>query len=209
MTIEAHKSDNRRYALTLLGAFFIALAWSAIHPHDYFTWMLEVMPAIIGAGVLISTYQKFRLTRLAYLLICVHMIILMIGGHYTYAEVPLLNWFRDAFGFSRNHYDRLGHFAQGFVPAIIVREILLRTSPLKQGKWLFFIVTSICLAISASYELIEWFVAVTTGTAADSFLGTQGDVWDSQWDMFFALCGAIISQVLLKGLHDRELEEII
>lgn len=183
----------------------VIFVWSAVGPHDYFIWMLEVAPVVIGAIVLASTYQKFRLTRLAYVLICLHMIILMVGAHYTYAEVPLFSWIRDVFGLGRNHYDRLGHFAQGFVPAIIAREVLLRKSPLKQGKWLFFIVTSICLAISASYELIEWFVAVLTGTAADSFLGSQGDVWDSQWDMFLALCGATIAQVSLKRLHDREL----
>lgn len=183
----------------------VIFVWSAVGPHDYFTWMLEVAPAVIGAIVLASTYQKCRLTRLAYVLICLHMIILMVGAHYTYAEVPLFSWIRDVFGLGRNHYDRLGHFVQGFVPAIIAREVLLRKSPLKQGKWLFFIVTSICLAISASYELIEWFVAVLTGTAADSFLGSQGDVWDSQWDMFIALCGATIAQVSLKRLHDREL----
>lgn len=192
----------------LLCMVLLILGWSGIHPHDRFTWLLEVFPAILGMIVLVSTYNRFRFTTLCYLLIAIEMIILMVGGHYTYAKVPLFDWIRDVFGFSRNHYDRVGHFAQGFVPAIITREILLRKSPLNRGGWLFFIVVSICLAISAFYELIEWWVAMATGTAADAFLGTQGDVWDTQWDMSLALYGAIISLLILSKLHDRFLSKL-
>lgn len=186
--------------LLLVSAVFI---WSGINPHDRFTWLLEVLPAILGFILLALTYNRFRFTTFCYLFIALHMIVLMVGGHYTYAQVPLFNWIRDAFDLSRNHYDRVGHFAQGFVPALIAREILLRASPLQRGKLLFLIVVCICLAISAFYEFIEWWVSIATGTAAEAFLGTQGDVWDTQWDMFLAFCGAIVSQLLLSKTHDR------
>lgn len=199
--------EHRRESL-LLAAILPIFIWSAIRPHDYFTWILEVAPAIAGAILLVSTYSRFRFTILAYGLIWVHAVILMIGGHYTYAEVPLFNRLQDVLDLSRNMYDRLGHFAQGFVPAIIAREILLRRSPLRRGKWLFFIVVSICLAISATYELIEWGVAEATGTAAEAFLGTQGDVWDTQWDMALAFCGSVTSLLLLSRVHDRLLDRI-
>ena len=192
----------------LLSIFLVALLWSVINPKDLFTWFLEVLPALIGLAVILITYNRFRLTNLVYVLILVHAIILVIGGHYTYAEMPLFNWLRDTFHLARNHYDRLGHFVQGFVPAIISREILLRKSPLKRGKLLSFLIISICLAISASYELIEWGVAAATGSAADAFLGTQGDVWDTQWDMLFALCGSIISLLTLQKFHDSVLKQI-
>lgn len=198
-------SWSSRSHFLLLVAFLAVLAWSGIHPHDRFTWVLEVVPAVVGACVLVAIYSRFRFTTLVYVLICFHAIILCIGGHYTYAEMPLFNWLRDALELSRNHYDRLGHFVQGFVPAMIAREILLRTSPLKQGKWLAFLVVCVCLALSAFYELIEWRVAAATGTAAEAFLGTQGDVWDSQWDMSLAMAGAIIALMLLSRLHDRAL----
>ncbi|HXU40640.1 MAG TPA: DUF2238 domain-containing protein [Blastocatellia bacterium] len=188
--------------LFLVVAVFI---WSAIRPHDYFTWILEVFPAIIGVSVLAATYRNFKFTTVVYVLIGAHAIILMIGGHYTYAEVPLFNWIRDEFALSRNHYDRVGHFAQGFVPALIAREVLLRKSPLRRGRWLFFIVVSICLAFSALYELFEWGVSAATGSAGDAFLGTQGDVFDTQKDMAMALVGAITSLLLLSRLHDRQL----
>lgn len=181
------------------------LIWSAIHPHDYFTWILEVFPAIIGAAILAATYRRFRFTTLVYTLIALHMIILMVGGHYTYAEVPIGNWLRDHFQFSRNHYDRLGHFAQGFVPAMIAREVLLRLNVVKRGRWLFVLVVSMCLAVSALYELLEWTASVLTGSAGDAFLGTQGDVFDTQKDMALALVGAITSLLLLSRLHDRQL----
>ncbi|TGE38677.1 DUF2238 domain-containing protein [Desulfosporosinus fructosivorans] len=187
--------------------FLVTLLWSVINPKDLFTWFLEVLPALIGLAVILITYNRFRLTNLVYVLILGHAIILVIGGHYTYAEMPFFNWLRDTFQLDRNYYDRLGHFVQGFVPAIICREILLYKSPIKSGKLLSFLVISICLAISASYELIEWGVAVTTGSAADAFLGTQGDVWDTQWDMFLALCGAVISLLTLQRFHDSVLKQ--
>jgi putative membrane protein len=198
----------RREPLVLLGAGLALLAWSGLRPHDYFTWLLEVAPILIGVPVLIATRRRFPLTSLAYRLIFVHALILMAGGHYTYAEVPLGYWVKDALGLARNHYDRLGHFAQGFVPAILAREILLRKTPLGRGGWLFFLVTCVCLAISACYELVEWWTALATGEAATAFLGTQGDPWDSQWDMFTALVGALAAQLTLARVHDRELSAL-
>lgn len=201
-------SSNLKIVGFLLGSFLFVFAWSAIHPHDYFTWLLEIFPAVVGIAVLLATYRHFRFTTLVYVLVWFHAIILVIGGHYTYAEMPLFNWVRDTFSLSRNYYDRVGHFAQGFAPSIISREILLRKSLLKQGKWLFFIVVCICLALSAFYEFTECWVALATGTAATDFLGTQGDIWDTQWDMFLAMCGAIISQLILSKTHDKALERL-
>jgi putative membrane protein len=198
----------RREPLVLLAAGGVALALSAIRPHDYFTWFLEVAPILIAVPVLAATYGRFPLTPLAYRLIFVHALILMVGGHYTYAEVPLGFWVQRALGLARNHYDRLGHFAQGFVPAMIAREILLRRSPLRPGKWLFFLVTCVCLAISACYEFVEWWTAVTTGDSATAFLGTQGDPWDTQWDMFLALVGSLTAQLTLARVQDRQLERL-
>ncbi len=185
--------------------FLSVLAWSAIRPHDYFTWFLEVAPALVGLIIIVITRKSFELTPLAYWLILVHAIILMIGGHYTYAEVPFFNWLRDAGAMDRNNYDKVGHFAQGFIPAIITREILLRRSALTPGKMLSFLVVCVCLAISAFYELIEWWVAAATGTAAEAFLGTQGYIWDTQSDMAFALAGALVALVTLSRLHHRQL----
>ncbi len=189
----------------LLSVLALTFIWSAIHPYDYFTWFLEVFPVIIALPILVCTYKKFPFTNLSYLLVLLHAIILMVGGHYTYAEVPVFNWLRDTFDLSRNYYDRVGHFAQGFVPAMIAREILIRNNVIKTGAWLFFIVCCISLAISACYEFIEWWVAVASGESADAFLGTQGDVWDTQWDMFLALIGAILAQILLRNRHNRQL----
>jgi putative membrane protein len=166
---------------------------------------MEVAPIFIGGPLLIASYRSFPLTPLLYRLLFLHALILMVGGHYTYAEVPLGFWMKETFGFARNHYDRIGHFAQGFVPAILTREILLRRSPLVPGRWLFFLTTSVCLAFSACYELIEWWSAVIGGSAADAFLGTQGDVWDTQWDMLFCLIGAITALATLGSYHDRML----
>src|SRR5256885_11172126 len=180
--------------------FLVGLAifvWSGIAPHDRTTWVLEVFPIVIAVPILFATRHRFPLTPLAYRLIFLHATILMVGGHYTYARVPLGLWVQNLFGLARNHYDRLGHLAQGFVPAIITREILLRTSPLRTGKWLFVITTAICLSVSACYEFVEWWSALLGGSAATDFLGTQGDVWDTQWDMFMALIGAILAQVTL------------
>src|SRR6266498_5299302 len=181
----------------LLVLFFAVLVWSAVRPHDYFTWSMEGFPAIVGIVLIAATHRRFPLTPLLLVLLTLHAIILMVGGHYTYAEVPLGFWMKDAFHLPRNDYDRLGHFAQGFVPAIIAREILLRRTPLRRGGWLFFLVACVCLAISACYELVEWWTAVATGEAATAFLGTQGDPWDTQWDMFTALVGALTAQLTL------------
>lgn len=192
----------------LLAIVVVFFAWSAISPHDRFTWWLEVFPVVAAAAILVPTWRRYRLTTLVYILIAIHAVILMVGGHYTYAEVPFGFWMRDTFGFERNHYDRIGHFAQGFVPAMIAREILLRSSPLKRGGWLFYIVVSICLAISAAYELIEWTAAEMTGEAAEAFLGTQGDPWDTQKDMALATIGAVTALLTLGRLHDRQLERL-
>ncbi len=193
--------DPRLWLLLTLAV----LAWSGHEPHDTFIWLLEVAPVLIALPLLLLTGRRFPLTSLAYGLLALHGVILMIGGHYTYAEMPVFNWLRDYFDLARNHYDRVGHVAQGFIPAIVTREILLRNSPLKVGKWLFFLTTCVCLAISAFYEMIEWWVAVASGDEAVAFLATQGDVWDTQWDMFLALCGALSSQLLLRRWHDRQL----
>jgi putative membrane protein len=199
-------NQSKRWHLALLVSFLAILVWSVIHPHDLFTWFLETFPAMLGAVILAATYKKFRFTTLVYMLIWMHGIILLVGGHYTYAEVPLFNWIRDTFHLSRNHYDRVGHFAQGFVPAMIAREFLLRKTPLKPGKLVAFIVLSICLAISAAYELIEFGVSMATGSAGDAFLGTQGDIWDTQKDMLMALIGATTALLTLSHLHDRMLK---
>lgn len=198
------KTFLRGLLLLLIAGF----AWSAWQPLDRFTWWLEVAPVLIGLPILWATYARFPLSRLAYLLLLVHAVILMVGGHFTYAEMPLFNWLRDEYGLARNYYDRLGHLAQGFIPAIIAREILMRCSPLKPGKWLFFLVASVCLAISACYEFLEWWVALASGSDAVAFLATQGDVWDTQWDMFLALLGAVSAQWLLAKAHDRSMTRI-
>jgi putative membrane protein len=197
--------EPTRLLAFLGGTFLIALAWSAIGPKDRTVWWLEVLPALIGAVVLLATYWRFRLTPVLYVLIWVHALVLLVGGHYTYAEVPLFDTIREALDLGRNHYDRVGHFVQGFVPAMIAREILLRVTPLRPGAMLFFLCTCIALAFSAFYEMIEWWVAVASDTAAEAFLGTQGDVWDTQWDMFLALCGAVTSQLTLGWLQDGQL----
>ena len=193
-------------ALLAIGA--VLLAVSAVHPHDYTTWVLEVAPIFIAVPVLLSTARRFPLTPLAYRLIFVHALVLMLGGHYTYAEVPAGFWIKRALGLARNPYDRLGHFAQGFVPAIVVREVLIRRSPLEPGKWLTFLVLCVCLAISALYELVEWWAALIGGEGADAFLGTQGDQWDTQWDMFVALLGAATALLVFSRLHDRQIARL-
>ena len=195
------------YPKTLLGSILIILMWSVINPHDLFTWFLEVLPVLIGIIVLVYIYPRFRFSNFVYTLLWLHAIILIVGGHYTYAEMPLFNWLRDSFDLGRNYYDRAGHFAQGFIPAMVTREVLLRQTPLKHGEWLNFIIVSICLALSAAYELFEFAAAKLLGATADSFLGSQGDVWDAQWDMTFALIGAILALLLLSKLHDRALYE--
>lgn len=192
-----------------LGVYFAVLVWSVIAPKDLFTWALEVAPAIIGLIALALTYRRFPLTPLAYGLILLHCIILMVGGHYTYAEVPLFDWISELFGGARNNYDKVGHFAQGFIPAIIAREILIRKQVINGRRWLNFLVICFCLAFSAFYELIEWWAALLSGDSATAFLGTQGYQWDTQSDMAYALVGSIISLLALSNLHDRQLQRYI
>jgi putative membrane protein len=204
----ANSELDHREPLGLAVIAVLGLVWSGIGPHDRITWWLEVAPVCIGLAVCTLTYSRYRLSPLLYRLLFVHALILMLGGHYTYAEVPAGFWVQDALDLSRNHYDRLGHLAQGFIPAILAREILIRSSPLRPGRWLFFLVTCFCLAFSAFYEMIEWWAALIGGDSAESFLGTQGDVWDTQWDMFLALLGAAISQLLLARVHDRSLARV-
>jgi putative membrane protein len=182
-----------------------ALAISAVGPHDYPTWLMETAPVLIAVPILVATRRSFPLTPLLYRLLALHALVLIVGGHWTYAEVPAGHWIREALDLSRNPYDRLGHFAQGFVPAILAREILIRRSPLRGSRWLPFLVFCVCLAFSAFYELVEWWAALALGQGADAFLGTQGDPWDTQWDMALCGTGAILALALLSRRHDREL----
>ena len=193
---------------SLLVLTLAVLIWSGIGPHDRPTWVLEVAPVVIALPILFFTRTPFPLTALSYRLLCLHGIVLMVGGHHTYSQVPIGFWVQDVLELSRNHYDRAGHFFQGFVPAIVAREILIRRSPLQRGKWLFFLVTCVCLAISATYEFLEWWTALIVGGAAEQFLATQGDIWDTQWDMFIAVIGAVTAQLLLARLHDRQLSDL-
>ena len=195
--------------LLWLAAYGGALVWSAIQPQDYFTWFLEALPALIVFVILAATYTRFRLTTLAYALILMHCLILFLGAHYTYAEVETFKFVRDFFGWQRNNYDKLGHFAQGFVPAIVAREVLMRHGVVNGRAWLNLFVISICLAFSALYELFEWGVAAATGDSAESFLGTQGYMWDTQSDMAMALLGACLALLFLAKLHDRQLRLLL
>jgi putative membrane protein len=197
-----------RSHLALLATVVAVILWSGCRPHDRFTWWLEVTPGMVGLAILLATYRRFRFTTLCYTLIALHICVLCVGGHYTYARVPLFDWLRPVFAWQRNNYDRLGHLMQGFVPAMIAREVLLRLDVLNRKKWLPFLVVSICLAISALYELIEWWTALISGGAANDFLGSQGDVWDTQSDMCLALIGAISALVLLSAIHDRALRNL-
>ncbi|HEY9396014.1 MAG TPA: DUF2238 domain-containing protein [Burkholderiales bacterium] len=200
--------NEARHAMVLLILGCAALALSSIAPRNRLTWFMEVLPVFIAGPLLMLTWQRFRLTLLSYQLIFIHAIILIVGAHYTYALVPAGEWVQHVLNLDRNPYDRLGHFAQGFVPAILAREILLRLTPLRRGRMLFFLVCCICLAISAFYELLEWGAALAMGEKADAFLGTQGDVWDTQWDMFVALVGAVLAQALLARRHDRQISRL-
>ena len=191
-----------------LGIYFSVLIWSAIAPKDGFTWFLEVFPALIGLAILAATRRRFPLTPLAYWLTLVHMLILMVGGHYTYAEVPLFDWLREAFHWQRNNYDKVGHFAQGFVPALLAREVVLRLAVINGRAWLNFFVLCFVLALSALYELLEWAVAEASGDSAVAFLATQGDVWDTQSDMAMALLGAVVCLLFLSRIHDRQISAL-
>lgn len=188
--------------------FFTVLLWSAVAPKDYFTWFLEVAPALIGGIFLLATYKTFKLTPILYFFILLHCIVLMVGGHYTYAEVPLFDTIKDIFGSERNNYDKVGHFFQGFVPALLAREILIRKQIVNGNKWLTYIILAIILSFSAFYELVEWWVALASGEGAEAFLGTQGYVWDTQSDMGFALLGGIMSLFILSKIHDKQLKNL-
>jgi putative membrane protein len=203
--VSASPAGSRAEAIALASICGAALVASGIGAADRDTWLLEVVPVMVALPLLAFTYTRFRFCRIVYWLMFLHALILMLGGHYTYAKVPLGFWLQDWLALARNPYDRIGHFAQGFVPAMIAREVLLRQTPLKAGKMLFFLVTCVCLAISAFYELIEWWTAVALGASADAFLATQGDAWDTQWDMATALAGAIVAQALFGRFQDRAL----
>ncbi len=196
---------TRGEAWSAAAVVIAALVWSGIAPYDRLTWVLEVIWVLLGLPLLAWAWGRFPLTRLLTWLLVLHALVLIYGGAYTYARTPLGLWFMDAFDLARNHYDRLGHFAQGFIPAILARELLLRKTPLVRGGWLFYLVLAAALSFSAFFELIEWWSALVWGGDADAFLATQGDVWDTQWDMFLALCGAVLAQVLLARTHDRQL----
>jgi putative membrane protein len=199
--------SNHPHILHYLGLalFWIVFVWSGISPKDYPTWMIETLPALTGIVIVIATRERFPLTPLAYWLIIAHSVVLMVGGHYTYAEVPLFDTFKEIFGFERNNYDKLGHFMQGFNPAIVAREILIRNRVFRKLSWLNFMIVCFCLALAAFYEMIEWWTALLSKDAAEAFLGTQGYVWDTQSDMAWALLGATLALITLHRLHDRQL----
>jgi len=194
--------------LALLILFVIGFVLSGIQPHDYFTWILEVFPGIVALLVLMLTFKKFRFTYLTYFFILVHCYILFVGGHYTYAQVPLFEWVKETFHQSRNNYDKVGHFAQGFIPAMVMRELFVRLEIVKRGIWLPFLTVCVCMTISAVYELFEWLVAVLSGQSSEAFLGTQGDVWDTQSDMLFALTGAICMVLFISKIQDKSIRNI-
>ncbi len=203
-------SKDSNTLLWVLGAIMVAaVAWSAIDPPDYGVWIFELVPGSIATAILVLTFKRFRFSSLAYLLICGQFLVLATGAKYTYAEVPLFDWLQDQLHLRRNHFDRVGHFVQGFVPAIIVRELLLRLSPLHRGKWLFVVVISICLAFSAGYEILEvWVVLLFYPDSGPEWLGLQGDPYDAQWDMTLALIGATLAQLTLGRLHDRSISAV-
>lgn len=187
--------------------YFVVFIWSSINPKDYFTWFLEVFPAIVALIILTFTYKNFKFTPLVYSLILIHSIILMVGGHYTYSEVPLFDFIKDVFNHDRNNYDKLGHFAQGFIPAMVAREIIIRKNIINIEAWRNFFIVCFCLGFSAFYELIEWWVAILSNDSANDFLGTQGYIWDTQSDMAWALFSSIIALILLKKYHDNQLKK--
>lgn len=192
----------------LLASLAAVLVWSGINPHDYFTWFLEVLPAILAVGILAFFYNRFRFTNLVYVVVWFHCIVLLIGAKYTYAEVPLGFYAADLFGWSRNNYDKIGHFMQGFTPALVTREIFIRKNIVNGRRWIFFLSIAVPLAFSAFYELVEWWISIAAGSAGDSFLGTQGYVWDTQSDMFMCMIGSILALLLLSGLQSKEISEL-
>jgi len=197
----------KKYIILII-LFFAGLVLSGIQPHDYFTWILEVFPGIIGFLILTITFKRFRFSYLTYIFILIHCYILFVGGHYTYAQVPLFDWIKEVFHQTRNNYDKVGHFAQGFVPAMIIRELFVRLKVVNNGKWLPFLTVCVCMSISALYEFFEWFVAVVSGQSSEAFLGTQGDVWDTQSDMLFAAIGAICMVLFLSGIQDKLISKL-
>lgn len=205
MNISTKDEQYHKVLLISLSAVFL---WSVINPKSYGVWCAEVFPMIIGMFIILITYNRFRLTNLCYVIIWIAVVIVLIGGHYTYSQMPLFEWLQNHFDLDRNYYDRFGHFAQGVLPAILVREILLRKTPLKRELYVFLTAVSASLALSAGYELLEWAAAEIAGSQAKDFLGAQGDRWDSQWDMFLALCGAVLSLLTLRKIHDRQLDEM-
>jgi putative membrane protein len=200
--------EPRRLHLALLLMVAVVIGWSAWRPYDRLTWWLETSPGLVAIVLLAATYRRFRLTTFCYILIALHICVLCVGGHYTYAQVPLFDWLRPIFGWQRNHYDRLGHLMQGLVPAIAAREVIIRLDVVRRKKWIPFLVISICMGISAFYELLEWWAALVAGSAANQFLGSQGDVWDTQSDMFWALIGAVCALVFLSYFHNRALQKM-
>ena len=198
-----------RFHLSLLGSLLLVLIWSAYKPHDYFTWFLEVLPALLAVAILAFTFKKFRFTNLVYFIVWLHCIVLMVGGKYTYAEVPLFNYFKEVFGIARNNYDKVGHFMQGFSPALIAREIFTRKNVVNGKWWTYFLAVAVPLAFSAFYEFIEWWISIASGSAGDSFLGTQGYIWDTQTDMFMCLVGSIAALLLLNGWQDRQMKNLV
>ena len=203
-----NQHPSKTEVITWLAGFAVVFIWSAIAPKDLFTWFLEVVPALAALVAMAATWRRFPLTRLVYWWILIHCIVLVVGGHYTYAEVPLFDWIRDWTNGTRNNYDKVGHFAQGFIPALVAREIFIRLKVVRRGAWLFVLVTAFCLAISAFYEFIEWWMAVATGENAEAFLGTQGYAWDTQSDMLLAMIGAMLAQLFLGRWHDKQIKNL-
>jgi putative membrane protein len=204
----AEKNRVEKFHIFLLVSLFLILVWSAIKPHDYFTWVLEVLPALLAVAIFAFFYRRFRFTNLVYTIVWFHCIVLIVGGKYTYAEMPLFDYIGNFFGWTRNNYDKVGHFMQGFSPALIAREVFIRQNIINGKWWTFFLAVAVPLAFSAFYEFIEWWVAVGTGDSADSFLGTQGYVWDTQTDMFMCFIGSILSLVILSRLQDKQITEM-
>lgn len=202
------KNRVGKFHIFLLVSLFFVLVWSAIKPHDYFTWFLEVLPALLAVAIFAFFYHRFRFTNLVYLIVWFHCIVLMVGGKYTYAEMPLFDYFKEIFGLARNNYDKVGHFMQGFSPALVAREVFIRQNIVNGKWWTCFLAVCVPLAFSAFYELVEWWIAAATGDSAEAFLGTQGYVWDTQTDMFMCLIGSIAALIIFSRLQDKQITEM-